>query len=998
MKRSFIISYKESDEDRRNNLKRLLSYLSWLLDAESEIVLVEQDTISKIDWLSSIKRHEQINHIFVENNGIFNKGWGYNIGVKQSKGEYIIIHDQTFYLKLNSYWASLHFLDSYDIIKPYKIKYNLDKEKSNKFFSNNFNFGIVRSVKWDDNLNDISDGIFILKRNTYLLLKGFDETINAFEYQKSSFNIKIDKFHLKVNTINDSSIQVFEEVNEPIPIDDTVTVFENNEPINQDEQLNSIHDNLEDDEMKELVNSTEDIGSMDVLSKFNYKKFLKIKPISIIITAYQSQDYIEECLDSIESQSYFVKNKKYEILLGIDNCEETLKKVLEIRHKYRNLKVFMMSSNKGTYITSNTLISLSKKSNILRFDSDDIMMPDMVKTILLYSDNYNVIRFGYDNKGMKTGVLVDGSIFYKKNIMKLAGGYRDWVCGADTELMSRISSRVNVKEIKHPLYYRRFHKDSLTESVNTGIGSQLRNDYTKQIRIYNSIENIKIDRVVNSYTLIKNKYQLPISNMIELNDNDNDNDNEMILGIQIVNYNNLKYTRDCVNDLFNQINKNFKLFVVDQNSNEDGTIEYLNDIEKLGVTIVRNPINVDLNRVWNKFYEKCKSDYLCFLNNDIRITNNFTDDIIKIFEIESEVGAVIHVTNNLDYTKSNHKLNYEILSPPLCQGWDYTIRRKCYNVIPNDLRIFGGDDFLFGKMVKDGYDVAMTYSSPVIHYKEKTREMFGSAVKNINKLDIKNFHIQRKIDQLEIIPSSFSTDRCNKYSPENIYFIQNKKCIFTGIVGDYDDLTTSTTLKQDDWDYICYTENDKIESDFWKIITIPKFNDSILGNHKLARYIKTNFFNYLSSYDIILWKDARIVINCNLNDYLHHLGDNDILFMRHPDSNNILDEFNSVLSLNLESLDTIEKIKLRYAENGYNYDNGLIASGIMLFKNNEKTKKFFQDWWDEISHFSHRDQLSGNYVIFKNPDLIYDTIPQRKVISNNGYFLRGVRKSKRFKL
>lgn len=52
--------------------------------------------------------------------------------------------------------------------------------------------------------------------------------------------------------------------------------------------------------------------------------------VSIILTAWKTQDYIEECLDSINKQQFFNKEKtNYEILLGIDGCEKTLEKSIK---------------------------------------------------------------------------------------------------------------------------------------------------------------------------------------------------------------------------------------------------------------------------------------------------------------------------------------------------------------------------------------------------------------------------------------------------------------------------------------------------------------------------------------------------------------------------------------------------------------------------------------------------------------------------------------------
>lgn len=50
--------------------------------------------------------------------------------------------------------------------------------------------------------------------------------------------------------------------------------------------------------------------------------------ITIITTAFNNTEFIEECLDSIINSS---KNLEFELLVGIDNCEKTLFKCFEIK-------------------------------------------------------------------------------------------------------------------------------------------------------------------------------------------------------------------------------------------------------------------------------------------------------------------------------------------------------------------------------------------------------------------------------------------------------------------------------------------------------------------------------------------------------------------------------------------------------------------------------------------------------------------------------------------
>lgn len=508
--------------------------------------------------------------------------------------------------------------------------------------------------------------------------------------------------------------------------------------------------------------------------------------------------------------------------------------------------------------------------------------------------------------------------------------------------------------------------------------------------VKNNGVNKKTDKIEDFVDIVKNikptKKIVKSSKIIPLDKID----------VLVVNLNNLQLTKDLITDLEDQINKFFHLTVVDQNSNEIGTNEYLNLIEKKSwISVIRNDVNRDLNRVWNDFYLKSKYKYLSYLNNDLRIPNNFIDDNFKIFQNEENVGIVIHTTNNVKYTNASLKLNYKVLNPPEYQGWDFTIRKDSYELIPENMKIFGGDDMLYAYNKKKGYDVAMAFSSPIIHYKEKTRVKVND-IKNIQKNDARAYWGEIKKNKLEHVVSTMESGLSVKYPPENITLTQNRKCIYTAVIGEYDYLITSNNVKLDDWDYICFTDNKNLKSDFWRVIYIENYGNSTLDNYKLARYIKTNYIKFLSSYDYIIWKDARIMINCNLNTYLNLLQDNDILWMDNPYSKSLEDEMKNILDVKIETEFIINEIRKRYKKENFKCDTGLIASGIMLFRNNNKMIEFFNEWWGEIFKYSYRDQLSVNYVLWKHKEIKYKYISFYDALSPNGYFAPTRRKSKRY--
>lgn len=187
------------------------------------------------------------------------------------------------------------------------------------------------------------------------------------------------------------------------------------------------------------------------------------KIINVIISAYDAVEFIEECLDSIQAQTY----KNYRILLGIDDCKKTLNKVLKISHKYDNLEVYNNNKNCGVYKMFNTLSDLVDDQEYIQyFGADDRMNTDMLERMAT-NDRYAISKH--------VGVL-----FIKARDLREVGGYRGWRCAADADMIYRL--RLNYKyheKIMPLLFFRRVHPGQLTMAKETSITSPLRQKYVK---------------------------------------------------------------------------------------------------------------------------------------------------------------------------------------------------------------------------------------------------------------------------------------------------------------------------------------------------------------------------------------------------------------------------------------------------------------------------------------------------------------------------------------
>lgn len=210
--------------------------------------------------------------------------------------------------------------------------------------------------------------------------------------------------------------------------------------------------------------------------------------ISVYITAWKAERYIEDCLDSVYAQDYMRTNDNWEVIVGVDACPSTLSKMKRIMRKYRNLRVFLMDRNCGTYVTSNTMASMARYDRVMRFDSDDLMLPHMVSTVMSVAAEHDSDVIKYRCKTFNDDGVIDpdryaeGSICIKKDLFVEYGGYMPWKCSADSELRKRLRPVLDFHYINEPLYMlRRDNGNSLTVSGGTDMKSEYRREREEYI-------------------------------------------------------------------------------------------------------------------------------------------------------------------------------------------------------------------------------------------------------------------------------------------------------------------------------------------------------------------------------------------------------------------------------------------------------------------------------------------------------------------------------------
>jgi len=167
----------------------------------------------------------------------------------------------------------------------------------------------------------------------------------------------------------------------------------------------------------------------------------------------------------------------------------------------------------------------------------------------------------------------------------------------------------------------------------------------------------------------------------------------------------------------------------------------------------------------------------------------------------------------------------------------------------------------------------------------------------------------------------------------------------------------------DDWDY--YT------------ITAPSKGVRFQRNAKILPPM-------WDSYDISVWHDGNIQVNCNLNDFIADNLSTDLSLMRHSGWDCVYREAEAIKATKKDKPEIIDAQVKRYLDDGYPLCNGMVATGVMIRKHTKPMKDFCKKWWKEVEKGSHRDQMSFNYVMSKKP-LKYNMFPMECL--NNKEFI-----------
>lgn len=114
-------------------------------------------------------------------------------------------------------------------------------------------------------------------------------------------------------------------------------------------------------------------------------------------------------------------------------------------------------------------------------------------------------------------------------------------------------------------------------------------------------------------------------------------------------FNALASTKECLGSICRHTGPNHSVCFVD-NGSVDGTYEFMRGVS--GKNPVRFPVNLGVARAKNAGAKEALGDanvkYICFLDNDTRVSNGWLDKMIRIMSHNPKIGMIGPLSNNAD--------------------------------------------------------------------------------------------------------------------------------------------------------------------------------------------------------------------------------------------------------------------------------------------------------------------------------------------------------------
>jgi hypothetical protein len=222
----------------------------------------------------------------------------------------------------------------------------------------------------------------------------------------------------------------------------------------------------------------------------------------------------------------------------------------------------------------------------------------------------------------------------------------------------------------------------------------------------------------------------------------------------------------------------------------------------------------------------------------------------------------------------------------------------------------------------------------------------------------------------------------------------NRYAVVTFLFNQYD-LLREPLVIDENADYYCITDDNELESNYWKCIYIKNFDTDKLSGIQKTYMAKYSFYKLLPyKYDWYITIDAAIEVKNKLSPIIEIMENNNahIGLSMHPDNKTWECEYNDWI--NNRNLDKkyYDIFKAYSIENGIKptENTGLIECTVKIYKNNENVLKFIDDVYNTLNNTNNfedkNDQCYLTCVFHKYDSILNSLFFYRQLYTKSIYF------------
>jgi hypothetical protein len=211
-----------------------------------------------------------------------------------------------------------------------------------------------------------------------------------------------------------------------------------------------------------------------------------------------------------------------------------------------------------------------------------------------------------------------------------------------------------------------------------------------------------------------------------------------------------------------------------------------------------------------------------------------------------------------------------------------------------------------------------------------------------------------------------------------------KIVVFTAIIGNIDPLYPALPNAKGSAEFVCFTDKPRQESGIWEYdglseypviksvghrpITQKTWRQEIVeaeyGNRLTARYYKLLPHRSFPDADVSIWVDGNVRLRVSPKTLVkNHLPKGfDLASFAHPDRACLYEEAEFCAKKGKGKKSDILEQTRYYREQGMPPGFGLVETKCVIRRHTQQMADFNELWWEQLSEYSVRDQISLPYV------------------------------------